>query len=281
MIAPADILYRPRGRFQSRRAGAHPSSEVGGFGVFRDQTPFLRYPDARRIDVRATLRDPFGETFVRRFEQRSAIDVHAIVDLSASMDFTGASRKFGVAVDLCAALAVSATRIGDRFALHGCDESLREDVSAAPTRSAGAALRAVERLVAAERNGAGAGGFVDAARRLGVSRRFAFLISDFRWPRSLVDDVFELFARHDAVPVIIVDSLEEKPPEWGLSEVMDAETGERRLVVLRPRLRAKWMERERERITAIARLASSRVRPPIVLRDRFDPVEFSRRLSAA
>jgi Mg-chelatase subunit ChlD len=131
----ADILYRPRGRFRSNHVGAHSSSEIGGLGVFRDQTPFLRYPDARRVDVRATLRDPFGETHVRRFEQRSAIDVYALVDLSASMGFVGAVDRFAVACDLCAALAFSATRIGDRFGLIAGDDGLRQNVFLLATRS--------------------------------------------------------------------------------------------------------------------------------------------------
>ena len=102
-----DLLYRPRGRFRSSQIGAHSSSQVGGFGVFRDQTPFLRHPDARRIDLRATLRDPFGETHVRRFEQRSGVDVVALVDVSASMRVR--AKKFEIAADLCAALAFAAT----------------------------------------------------------------------------------------------------------------------------------------------------------------------------
>ena len=115
MKTPADIIYHPRGRFRSNHVGAHGSSEVGGFGVFRDQASFLSYPDARRIDLRATLRDPFGETYVRRFEQRNAIEVYAIVDLSASMGFVGAVDRFEIACEICSALAFSVTRIGDRF----------------------------------------------------------------------------------------------------------------------------------------------------------------------
>lgn len=281
MNAPADILYRPRGRFRSRQAGAHPSSEVGGFGVFRDQTPFLRHPDARRIDIRATLRDPFGATIVRRFEQRSPVDVYAIVDLSASMSCIGASRKFDLARDICAALAFSATRIGDRFGLLGCDDRVRPDVHTPATRSRAVALRAADRLADARRDGAGARGFIDAAAMLGASRRLALLISDFRWPASLIDRVFDSFAPHDTIPLVLVDSMEETPPEWGLAELTDAETNRRRVFVMRPRLRGQWIERERDRRAMIARLAANRVRPPIVLRDALDPVELSRRLTAA
>lgn len=233
MTAPQDIAYRPRGRFLSNRIGAHASSEVGGFGVFRDQTPFLRHPDARRIDLRATLRDPFGETYVRRFEQRQAIDVYAIVDLSASMGF---GAKHDIAADLVASLAFSANRIGDRFGLIGCDRALRQELL-----------------------------FPASASR----------------PLALIDRAFAAFSPHDAIPIAIVDSSEETPPRWGLLELVDAETGARRLEVMRPALQARWIDDERRRFAEIARLANGRARPPIILRDRFDALELGRGLTAA
>jgi uncharacterized protein (DUF58 family) len=281
MSATADLTYRPRGRFRSNHVGSHPSSEVGGFGVFRDQTPFLRHPDARRIDVRATLRDPFGETYVRRFEQRRAIDVYAVVDISASMSFIGASNKFRLVCELCAALAYSATRIGDRFGLIGCDRELRSDVFVPATRSRSAALRAAEQLYAVECKGASVEGFIDAAAILGSSRKLVFLISDFRWPLSFIEHVFERFASHDTIPVVVVDEVEETPPRWGLLELMDLETGRRRLTVMRPQLQARWVEQEKKRRELIERLASGRARPSVLLRGAFDPIEFSRRLIAA
>ncbi|MBY6240861.1 DUF58 domain-containing protein [Methylosinus sp. Sm6] len=278
MTAPLDIAYRPRGRFRSNRIGSHSSSEVGGFGVFRDQTPFLRHPDARRIDVRATLRDPFGETYVRRFEQRQAIDIYAIADLSASMAF---GAKFDLMAELCGTLAFSANRVGDRFGLIGCDHALRQDAFIPATASRSLALRAAERLRAARCSGEGARGFLDAAAALGASRRLVFLISDFRWPAELTNGVFAAFAHHDAIPVAIVDSNEERPPRWGLLELVDAETGARRLTAMRPSLQARWIEQERRRLDEISRLAGGRARPPIIVRDRFDALEFGRELAAA
>jgi uncharacterized protein (DUF58 family) len=278
MIAPLDIAYCPRGRFRSNEIGSHPSSEVGGFGVFRDQTPFLRHPDARRIDVRATLRDPFGETYVRRFEQRQAIEVYAIADLSASMGF---GAKFDLMVDLCATLAYSANRIGDRFGLMGCDRALRPDVLFPATRSRSLALRAAESLREAPCAGEGAEGFLAAAAALGASRRLVFLISDFRWPVALIERVLDAFSLHDTIPVTIADSTEDTPPRWGLVELVDAETGARRLTAMRPSLQARWIEKERRRHAEIARLAIGRAREPIILRDSFDATQFGKGLAAA
>jgi uncharacterized protein (DUF58 family) len=281
MKTPADIVYRPRGRFRSNHVGAHVSSEVGGFGVFRDQVPFLRHADARRIDLRASLRDPFGEIHVRRFEQRSAIDVYALVDLSASMSFVGAVDRFAVACEICAALAFSATRIGDRFGLVAGGVDLREDLFLSPTRSRGAAMRSVERLESLRPASAHAGSLVRAATVLGAGRKLVLLISDFRWTTPLIRSVFDSLALHDVLPVALVDSVELDPPRWGLLELQDPETARRRLMVMRPALRDKWMEAEAKRREELIRLAAGRVRPPIFIHDRFDPLSLSSRLVAA
>lgn len=279
MKAIKDILYRPRGRFRSGKIGAHSSSEVGGFGVFRDQAPFLRHPDSRRIDLRATLRDPFGETHVRRFEQRNGIDVVALVDVSASMRVT--AKKFEIACDLCAALAFSATRIGDRFGLIACGATLRREHVSPATRSTAMAIDAVERLRASSCADSSAEGLIQAAKALAGSRKLVFLISDFRWPIEFMQRTFSTLSMHDLAPLILIDSIEENPPNWGLLELIDSESGRRRVMLMRPSLKSRWIEEQSERRRLIAYLASGCARRPIFLRDGFDPVDLSLRLMAA
>lgn len=281
MTVPADLLYRPRGRFRSNRLGAHSSSEVGGFGVFRDQTPFLRHPDARRIDLRATLRDPFGATYVRRFEQRSAIDVYAFVDVSASMGFVGAVDRFAVACYICASLAFSATRIGDRFGMVSGGGSLGSRIYLPASRSASAALKAVETFRNTRPRGTDVESLVSGATDLGATRKLVMLISDFRWTRGVIESVFDAFALHDVAPVALVDSLESRPPRWGLLEVEDSESGCRRLMLMRPTLQQRWMAQEASRRQELAHLAAGRARAPIFIEDEFDPTALSDHLMAA
>jgi len=281
MNSVVDILYRPRGRFASNHVGAHTSSEVGGFGVFRDQAPFMRYPDARRIDVRATLRDPFGGTYVRRFEQRTAIDVYALVDLSASMGFVGAADRFRVAVDLCAALAYSTTRVGDRFGLFPYERAMINQSTLPATRSRKAALAAVERLALETPRGSSAEGVLGAVAALGATRKLVFLISDFRWPEPLIEQAFDALALHDVAPLVLIDSVETVPPKWGLMELRDSESARRQLLLMRPALQRRWIEAEQARRRSLARLSSLRSRAPIYIKDGFDPIDLSIRLTAA
>ncbi len=276
-----DILYRPRGRFAANHVGAHTSSEVGGFGVFRDQGPFMRYPDARRIDIRATLRDPFGATYVRRFEQRAAVDVYALVDLSASMGFVGAADRFRVAVDLCAALAYSATRIGDRFGLFPYADALIDRSMSPATRSRRAALAAVKRLGAETPRGSSVKGVLAAAAALGATRKLVFLISDFRWSERMIEQAFDALALHDVAPIVLVDSVESAPPKWGVLALRDSESGRRQTLLMRPALQRRWIEAEQARRRSLAHLSSRRSRAAIYVEDRLDPIDLSIRLTAA
>ena len=281
-MSQPDIVYRPRGRLPGTRPGAHRGREAGGLGTFRDQVAFLRMPDARRIDVRATLRDPFEGTVVRRFETRTPVEVWALLDLSASMRFSGKADRMGLASAFCVGLAASATRIGDRFGLIGCDETLREDVFLPASRRRSIAGDVVSRLMDAACTGDRADGMGQAARRLVGRPKIVFLVSDFRWPDALITETFASLSGHDLVPVVLADAAEEDGlPEWGLMELDDLEGAGRRVVFMRPSLRRRWIAREAKRAETLRRIASTYGRPPFRLAGRFDPDAISRHLLAS
>jgi uncharacterized protein (DUF58 family) len=277
-----EIHYRPRGRISGLRAGAHPSRAVGALGGFRDQVPFMAHPDARRIDVRATLQDPFENVIVRRHRQRASIDLYALVDLTGSLRYEGNASKAELAASLCVSLARSATRIGDRFGLIGCGASLREECFIPATARRGIADEVRARLGRAAWQGSGADGLLAAAPRLAGRRKTVFLISDFLLPARLLDALFDSLTGHDLVPVIIGDSTEDLDlPDWGVMELADLETGGRRLVFMRPALKRRWIAAAAERRAELGRLAARYGRAPVTIRDSFDAERFSRDLLEA
>jgi uncharacterized protein (DUF58 family) len=129
---PADIPYRLAWRSPSPRAGVHRGRHDGSGGRFRDLVPILNHPDPRRVDLRATIRDPSAQLFVRRFDQPAAIALYALVDVSASMGVGDGGDKLGTASALVGALAASARKAGDAFGLIGFDGVPR--VASAPRR---------------------------------------------------------------------------------------------------------------------------------------------------
>lgn len=275
---PYRLAWRPGGA----RPGAHPALGAGDEAAFRRHVPLARRPDPRRLDLRASFRDPSGTLLVREGERRGAVAVVAVVDLSGSMGFAGRAARMDLVTNLCVLLAESAYRMGDSFGLFGCGGTVRDDVTLPVRRARGreAELRAA--LAAAAPGGDSAAGLAAAHAGLPRRRSLVALISDFRFPLGETAAVLDTLWRHDVLPVVVGDGGEAADlPAWGLLELRDLETGRRRLVAMRPRLRAAWRRAERERAAALDALFSARGRPPFHLADRLDPERLAEQLMAA
>lgn len=271
------IAYRLRWRPEGIFPGAHPGRGEGAEGEFRRHVSLLRQPDPRRIDLRVSLRDPFGELHVRQFAPRRTVPVAALVDLSGSMRFGEAVA--GRVADLCAVLALSAVTAGDSFALFGCDAHFREDASLPLARRRGLEAEVRQRLLAARPRGAGAAGLMEAAERLPGRRGLVFLISDFLMPAGEIERLLDALWRHDVVPVIVRDgAVEERLPRWGLMEVADLETGAARLVFMRPALRERWRAQAQARRQALEALFTRRGLRAVDLKDALDSDALAQRL---
>lgn len=271
------LSYRLRWRPEGIVPGAHPGHGEGAEGEFRRHVPLLRQPDPRRLDLRVSLRDPFGELHIRQFAPRRAVPVAALVDLSASMGFGGAAAA--LVSELCALLALSAVRSGDSFALFGCDAGVREEASLPFARRRGLEDEVRVRLAAARPTGRSTQGFLKAAERLPTRRSLVFLVSDFLMPEDEIAQLLDALWRHDVVPVVVNDgAVEEDLPRWGLMEVADLETGAARLVVMRPALRQRWLRLAAERRGRLEAIFVERGLRPFALKDGLDTDALARRL---
>lgn len=279
MIGAAEISYRPHRRAEGVLIGAHRGHGTGGQGVFLDHVSYFHQPDPRRVDLRLTVRDPFETVYVRRYEQRLAIALYAIVDLSTSMRFAGAARKLSLIAELCACLARSAHGLGDAFGLIGCDEQARADFFFPATRRGGLELEILRRFEDFVPERPSAVGLANAAGYLAGKRKLVFLISDFRIPLAEIEAILQSLVRHDIVPIVVSDSAEEAAlPSWGFIDVQDLETGKRRTVFMRPALRRRWLAQAAEWRHSLGRLFQRYGRPPFELADRFEADELSRHL---
>jgi uncharacterized protein (DUF58 family) len=277
--ATATISYRPRQRAEGVVVGAHRGRNAGGQGVFLDQVTYLRQPDPRRIDLRLTLRDPFENIYVRRFEQRLAISLYAVVDLSRSMSFEGTARKMALVGDLCVSLARSAHELGDAFGVIGCDTQTRDDFFIPATRNRGTEPEIARRFADFAPERPSAAGLAEAATYLAGKRKLVFLISDFRMPLTEIDKILESLSRHDIVPILVTDSTEEADlPPFGLIDVRDLESGASKVVFMRPALRQRWRAEAAARRRALDELFLRYGRPAFELKDRFDADALSRHL---
>lgn len=266
-----EIQYRVGGPVQGHFPGHHRSSRGSSGFEFRGHASLLDAPDPRRLDLHASLRDPFGGWRVRVHAQRMSVPVTMVVDLSASMAFEGMQRKLDVVADFVESLAWSAWRNGDSFGFVGCDTAVEATLLQPQTRQRGAGSVLAHALRAHVPVGRGAQGLLQAPQHLSRQRSLVFLVSDFHLPPTLVEAVLDGLAAHEVVPVLLWDPLEFGPrARHGLLNVADPETGRQRLVWWRPALRARWQAARSAQRTQLLQQLRARRLSPLVLEAGFD-----------
>jgi hypothetical protein len=243
-------------------------------------------PDPRRLDLRASLRSLTDEWLVRVNRQRAGVAVRAIVDVSASMNFGGRRPKLHVAADFIEALGLSAFRVGDAVGMMAFDTDERGDlfVPARVSRGMGSIMAASLRDVAgvAQMPGprgpaAGIEGLEAAASHLAGQQGLIFIVSDFHWPLERLGAVLDLFAHASVVPIIVWDPAETEPPERNaLASIRDAESGARRTLWLRPRLRQQWRQAVAQRRTELDAFFATHAIRPFYVEGAFDGDALSR-----
>lgn len=272
-----EIHYRLATPARGRLPGQHRSRSGDGGFEFRGHAGLLDAPDARRLDLHASLRDPFGQWVVRVHSLRQSITVAVVADLSASMGFRGERRKMDALADFAESLAWSAWRGADAFAFVGCDDAVRPELLVPATRSRSVGIGLAERLRGFEPSAASANGLNDAHRWLGRSRALVFLVSDFHLPLPEVADVLGSLAAHEVVPVVLWDRAEFAPAEGrGLVELEDPESRRGRLVWWRPALQARWRAALAERRQALLDVFDAAHVRPLFLSDGFDAAAVTR-----
>ena len=239
--------------------------------------PFSSQPDPRYLDIRAMIADPMQQLMVKSFRQRAAIPVYLLADLSASMGFVGKIAKTGLLSEFAAAVAWSAWRTGDPFGFYACDSQIRLDLSLPLRLHRGMEEGLSGQIRSFKPQANDVLGLLEAATLLGRQRALVFLVSDFHFPLSQIDALFNSLVRHDVVPVVLWDSGEyENLPRYGWAEIQDPETGQRRRLFLRPSLLQRIRERFAERKEELTRICVRHGREPFFLVDRFDPDAMTR-----
>jgi uncharacterized protein (DUF58 family) len=265
------FTYQINWRSRSYHSGYHRGAQAGLGVEFRGNVPLVDYPDARRIDISQTIRDPADQVHVRIFNQKNPTPIYAICDLSGSMQFSGSGNKMVLASEIAASIAYSAYRAGDPFSLVGFDHVVREEWTARPSLKMHEAFALAERLRDYKPANRGADGLLEVSRYLGQARGLVFLISDFHMPLATLEKAMNMLSRHHLVPLVLWDSGEyRKLPKFGLSTIIDPETGEERTLFFREELRRKFEQAFLERRQQLQALFMRYESPPCFVEDRFE-----------
>lgn len=232
----ADLLhYRLRWLSGAVYPGAHPGLMAGAGLLFKQHRPLAADSDPRRIDLRASVLDPYRQFRVRAYQQPSRIDVYLLADLSASM--RGGKQQTVAA--LLRVLARSAAAHGDRFGFIGAADAIEAGWLLPAGAPFAAADHLAERLERARLSG-GANALKDAAAYLPAARSVVFLLTDSHFPLAHLRAALASAQHHDVVPLLLWPAAEYRDlPAWGLLALRDPESAATRTLVMRPALKAR------------------------------------------
>ena len=205
-------------------AGSYHSVFKGRGMAFSEVRQYQPGDDVRFIDWNVSAR--MNDTYVKVFTEEREMTVMLLVDLSASERFGSVAKpKIETVAEVAALLAFSAIKNNDRVGLILFTDRIERFVP--PKKGRSHVMRVVTEILNAAPEGRGTdlGVALDLLGGIGKRRTVAFLISDFiageyEKPLKVVA------AKHDLIPIQVVDPREDDLPDVGLALVEDLETGE-------------------------------------------------------
>ena len=204
-------------------AGQYHSVFRGRGMAFEEVRPYQPGDDVRVIDWNVSAR--MNEPYVKLFVEEREMTVLLLVDMSASGLFgTRDQSKRELCAEVAAVLAFSAIRNDDRVGLVAFTDRVEKYVP--PKKGRKHVLAVLSEILThrPRQRGTDLSAALDFLGRVSRRRSVAFLISDFL--ASDYERALRLVARkHDVVPVVVVDPLEEELPDLGLVAFEDLETG--------------------------------------------------------
>jgi len=248
-MIPRDLIKRLR-RLEIRTrkvvsdmlAGQYQSVFKGRGMAFSEVRPDQPGDEIRLIDWNVTAR--MNEPYIKVFTEERELTVMLLVDVSGSKDFgSGGRTKAEIAAEVAAQVAFSAIANNDRVGLILFSDRVERTVP--PRKGRKHVMRLVMEILSCKPAGTRTDLSVPLTwlSRVVPRKAVVFLVSDFL--AQGYDRELKLVGRkHDLVPVVIRDPLEESFPAMGLVDFEDPESGERLLVdTSDPSVRARFARR--------------------------------------
>jgi uncharacterized protein (DUF58 family) len=234
-LLPKDLIKRIRKLEITTRkvvsdllAGQYHSVFKGRGMAFAEVRQYQPGDEIRIIDWNVTAR--MNDVFVKVFTEERELTVMLVVDVSASQEFGTRSRsKAEICAEIAAQIAFSAIANNDRVGLILFSDAVEKVIP--PKKGRKHVLRVISDILSHRPASRG----TDVNVGLNYVSRFAkrkavtFLISDFL-ARNFDTSLRIVSRKHDLVPVMISDPLEDAFPKLGLVQLEDPETGQRALV---------------------------------------------------
>jgi uncharacterized protein (DUF58 family) len=270
------FTYHIPWKSSSQHFGGHRGTQRGLGFEFRGNMSLVDYPDARRMDLRQTLRDPYEQVQVKIFNQDNTTPIYALCDLSGSMQYKGKQRKLDKAKEIAASIASSAFQAGDVFGFVAYDKDVLEDYTLPLSHHLHQSLDVIAQLSEHDSLHVGCQGILEVPQYLSQNRGLVFWISDFHMPLQLIEEAMNMLSRHQVVPVILWDPKEYKNlPRFGFGTMIDPETGLNRTVFFRESLTEKFQQAFQTRREELEHLFLKFESPPLFMESEYTPEAIS------
>jgi uncharacterized protein (DUF58 family) len=234
-VIPKELLKALRkieittNRLATEQLSGNYTSGFKGQGLaFREVRQYQPGDDVRTIDWNVSAR--MHEAYVKVFVEEREMTVMLVVDLSASEQFgTQRTNKAQLAAEVAALCAFSAIKHNDRVGLILATDQIEKIVP--PKKGQKHVMRVVREILGAkpERPGTDLKVALETLYHVARQRSVAFLLSDF-YASGFERTLSLASARHDVIPVVLLDPRDEQLPNIGLCQFEDPETGETVLV---------------------------------------------------
>jgi uncharacterized protein (DUF58 family) len=269
------LFYRLPWHSSSVYPGAHPGQLIGSGQLFKRHEPLIANPDPRRIDLRASVLDPFYAYRVRAYQQQSAVNVFVLADLSASM---GYGDKPQTLLQFLDSAANSVLSHGDKFGFIGCTERIEHRWLLPAGHNRGRLPGLVKQLKQHSFIGT-ASGLQNAVAFLPAERSLVFLLSDCHFPLPQLCTVLASLQGHTVIPLVLWNQDEYAAlPNWGLIAVQDMESKASRTLFMRPALRQKIMAAYQQRQQELKNSFRAFGSEPLFITERYSTETINRHL---
>ena len=216
-------------RLATEQLSGNYTSVFRGQGLaFREVRKYQPGDDVRTIDWNVSAR--MDDTYVKVFVEEREMTVMLVVDVSASSQFgTRVASKARVAAEVGALCAFSAIKHNDRVGLILATD--RVETIVPPKKGQKHVMRVIREILGAvpEHPGTDLGLALETLYHVAQRRSVAFVLSDF-FATGYERALSLAAARHDVIPLMLVDPRDEEMPDVGLATFEDFETGETVLV---------------------------------------------------
>jgi uncharacterized protein (DUF58 family) len=246
-------------------AGQYHSVFKGRGMEFDEVREYQIGDDIRAIDWNVTART--GVPYVKKFVEEREMTVMIMVDVSPSCQFaTVQQAKSRLAAELAAVLAFSAIRNHDKIGLVMFTDKVEKFIP--PRKGRAHVLRIIREVLYFQPEGRGTDitSALEFLTKVTSRRTVCFVISDFfeGTPKSAAREpayakpMMIANRRHDIIAVTLNDPAEYQIPDCGLLSVVDAESGDRRVIDTRDeKVRRSYYDMGQARLESRDRFFSS------------------------